>query len=139
MSDAPAHEHFPYPRGDVVGVFADEAAFDVARERLEQAGFTTDQYEVLHGEGDLERLDISGEAHGWTGKMFRTLQSAVTDEGEHARRYAEYLREGQYIIGVAVGDDEPAKHRAAEALRNADAHFLVYYGTNYIEELGAND
>jgi hypothetical protein len=138
MSDAPAHEHFPYPRGDVVGVFADQAAFDVARERLEQTAFGPQQYEVLHGEDDLARLDTTGEAHGWMGRVFRTLQNAVTDEGEHARRYAEYLRQGAYIVGVAVGDDEPAKQRATEALRGAHPDFLVYYAANYIEDLGAD-
>jgi hypothetical protein len=137
MSDVPAHEHFPYPRGDVVGVFADRAAFDVARERLAQAAFGSEQYEVLHGEDDLARLDTTGEAHGWMGRVFRTLQNVVTDEGEHARRYAESLREGAYIIGVAVGDDEPAKQRATAALRAAHPHFLFYYATNYIEDLGA--
>lgn len=132
------HDPFPYPRGDVVGVFAEQAALDIARERLMQAGFGPDQYEVLHGEAGLARIDTSGEGHGWTGRMFRRLQNAVTDEGEHARRYAEYLSQGRYIVGVAVGDDQPAKLRAAEAMRGADAEFLVYYAKNYIEDLGAN-
>ena len=136
--DARVHDHFPYPRGDVVGVFVDEAAFDVARDRLEQAGFGPDQREVLHGESGLARIDITGEAHGWMGGIFRTLQNVVTDEGEHARRYAEYLREGHYIVGVAVGSDHAAKQRAAQALRGSDAEFLVYYAANYIEDLGAN-
>jgi hypothetical protein len=132
----PDHDLFPYPTGDVVGVFVDEAALDVARELLEQAGFGPDQYEVLHGETGLARIDSTGEAHGWTGRMVRRLQAAVTDEGEHARRYVEYLSEGHYIVGVAVGNDEAAKRHAAEAMRGADAEFLVYYATNYMENLG---
>jgi hypothetical protein len=94
---------------------------------------------VLHGEGGLSRIDTTGEAHGWMGRVFRRLQNVVTDEGEHTLRYAEYLREGHYIVGVAVGDDDAAKQQAAEALRGAHAEFLVYYATNYIEDLGAND
>jgi hypothetical protein len=135
-----AHEHdlFPYPTGDVVGVLVDEAACDVARELLEQAGFGPDKYEVLHGETGLARIDTTGEAHGWTGRMVRRLQDAVTDEGEHTRRYVEYLTEGHYIVGVAVGNDEAAKQHAAKAMRGADAEFLVYYGTSYIEDLATN-
>jgi hypothetical protein len=136
--DADVHDHFPYPRGDVVGVFVDEAAFDAARKRLEHADFGPDRYEVLHGESGLARIDVAGEKHGGMGSIFRKLQDAMTDEGEHARRYAEYLREGHYIVGVAVGDDRAAKNRAADALRGADAGFLVYYAANYIEDLGAN-
>lgn len=139
MADAPAHDRFPYPAGDVVGILADEAAFDVARKRLEEAGFSPEQYEVLHGESGITQIDTTGAAHGWTGRMLRRLQGAATDEGEHARRYAEHLREGGYVVGVAVGDDEAAKRRAAEALRGARAAFLVYYATNYIEDLGGND
>jgi hypothetical protein len=139
MSDADAQEHFPYPRGDVVGVLADEAAFDVARERLEQAGFGPDEYEVLHGEAGLARIDTTGETHGWMGRLFRRLQDVVSDEGEHARRYADWLREGHYIVGVAVGDDEAAKQRAAEALRGAHTEFLVYYAAHYIEDLATDD
>jgi hypothetical protein len=123
----------------VVGVFPDEAAFGVARARLEEAGFGPEQYVVLHGESGLARMDTTGETHGWMGKMFRSLQNATTDEGKHVRRYAEYLREGRYIVGVAVGDDEANKRRAAEALRGAAADFLIYYAKNYIEDLGEND
>jgi hypothetical protein len=136
--DGDDHDLFPYPHGDVVGVFVDEAAVGIARERLEQAGFGPEQYEVLHGEAGLARIDTTGDRHGWMGRMFRRLQNAVTDEGEHARQYAEYLSEGHYIVGVAVGDDKAAKRRAAEAMRGGDAEFLVYYATNYIEDLGAN-
>ena len=135
--DVHARDHFPYPRGDVAGAFVDGEAFDAARERLEEAGFAPDRYEVLHGERDVEKLDTTGEAHGWMGRTFRRLQSAVTDEGEHMRRYAEYLRSGSYLVGVAVGEDEAVKQRAAEAMRDS-ADFLVYYAANYIEDLGAS-
>jgi hypothetical protein len=115
----------------------DDAAFAAVTEHLERAGFAADRYEVLHGERDLNRLDTTGEAHGQIGRVFRVLQDAVTDEGEHARRYAEYLSAGHYLVRVPVGDDEAAKQRAAEAMRR-DADFLVYYAANYIEDLGAN-
>ena len=133
--DAQGGEQFPYPSGSVVGGFVDELASNTARERLGQAGFGPDYYRVLHGDNDAGQLDITGEAHGPMGQIFRRLQNAVTDEGDLVRRYAEYLRDGHYLVGVRVGRDDAAKRRAAAALHDAGPEFLTYYATNYIEDL----
>jgi hypothetical protein len=138
MGDAQGGAQFSYPSGSVVGGFVDESASISARERLDHAGFGRDDYEVLYGEDDAGRIDITGEAHGTMGRVFRRLQDPVTDEGDRVRRYAEYLRGGHYLIGVRVGDDEAAKQRAAAALHEADAQFLTYYAASYIEDLGGN-
>ncbi|MFZ0043525.1 MAG: hypothetical protein WAK93_19610 [Solirubrobacteraceae bacterium] len=135
-SDSSPSDSFPYPRGSVVGIFVDAPTFEDARQRLLQAGFGADRCEVLHGDEGLARIDVEGEAHGKTGAMVRRLQAAVSDEVDHAREYAEHLRAGHYVIGVAVGDDEAAKQRAADALRGARAQFLNYYAENYVEDLG---
>lgn len=129
-------DSFPYPRGSVVGVFTDEAAFEDARQRLEQAGFGADRCDVLHGDEGLARIDLSGEAHGTSGSIIRRLQAVVSDDADHAHTYAEHLRAGHYVVGVSVGDDEAAKQQAAEALRGAHGAFLHYYAKNYVEDLG---
>lgn len=103
---------------------------------MERAGFGSASCDLLHGEADADRIDITGKAHGWTGTVIRKLQEAVTDEGELTRRYADHLRAGHYLVGVRVGGDAAAKQRAAEALRGADAQFLTYYAANFIEDLG---
>src|SRR5215203_3706334 len=41
----------------------------------------------------------------------------LSDDTDHARQYAEHLRQGHFILGVSVGEDEAAKQRAADALR----------------------
>jgi hypothetical protein len=128
-------DSFPYPRGSVVGVLTDEAMFQDARQRLEQAGFGADRCEVLHGDEGLARIDVGGEAHGKAGTIMRRLQAAVSDDADHVHRYEEYLRAGHYIVGVAVGEDEAAKQRAGGALRAAHAEFLHYYAKNYVEDL----
>jgi hypothetical protein len=133
--DPDARDRFPYPGGSVVGVFADSAALDGARERLEQAGFGPDRYDVLKGERDAERIDVGGESHGLGGTIVRKLQALFSDDAAHVRRYAEHLRAGHYVVGVSVGEDEEAKERAANALRAADAQFLHYYAENYVEDL----
>ena len=111
-SSSNSSDSFPYPRGSVVGILADDATLEDARQRLEQAGFGADRCEVLHGDEGLARIDVGGEAHGTAGTMMRWLQSAVSDDADHVRRYAEHLRAGHYVVGVAVGDDEAARRRA---------------------------
>jgi hypothetical protein len=125
---------FPYPTGSVVGVLADESACDAARARLEQAGFAG-RVDVLHGAEGVARLDVSGDAHGSSGSLLRRLQTAFSDDAEHVRRYADDLRQGRYVVGVAVGEDETARQRAADALRVSGAAFLNYYAENYVEDL----
>jgi hypothetical protein len=136
--DPKTHDRFPYPGGNVVGVLLDDAALSGARERLAQAGFAPDNYDVLEGEADVARIDVKGEAHGLAGTVKRWLQDALSDDADHARRYAEHLREGHFILGVSVGDDDEAKQRAADALRSADAEFINYYADNYVEDLDAS-
>ena len=137
MTDDPnARDRFPYPEGSVIGVMHDDAAATAARERLAQAGFGPDRYEVLHGADDLARIDVDGEAHGRGGAIRRKLQSLLSDDADHARRYADALRDGEYLVGVDVREDEAAKQQAAEALRAAGARSIDYYAENYVEELG---
>ena len=115
-------------------MLVDGSALDDARDRLEQAGFGPDRYEVLHGEIDVGRIDVTGEGHGLAGTILRKLQGAVSDDAAHVRDYAEHLRAGHYVVGVSVGEDEGAKPRAADAFRVADAQSLDYY----VEDLSTN-
>jgi hypothetical protein len=137
-SNSNATDSFPYPHGSVVGVLTDDATFEDALQRLERSGFGADRCDVLHGDQGLARIDVEGHAHGRVGNIKRWLQAALSDDADHVSRYVEYLRGGDYVVGVAVGDDEAAKQRAADAFRAAHAEFLNYYGDNYVEDLGAS-
>ena len=128
-------DRFPYPSGTVVAVFLEDAALGAARERLEQAGFGGDSYEVLRGEHDLERMDVEGKAHGFAGTVIRKLQAVLSDDADRVHQYAEHLRAGHALVGVTVGEDEAAKLRAADALRAANPELLDYYAENYVEDL----
>jgi hypothetical protein len=126
---------FPYPTGQVVGVLLDDTAIADARRLLDGSGFSAEDYDVLQGEEGLARIDVDGQQHGRGGKFLRRLQGLFGDDAEDAGRYAEHLRAGHYIIGVAVGEDEAAKQRAAGALRSAHAESVDYFGDNYVETL----
>ena len=139
MADDPeSRDRFPYPGGNVVGVLLDDAALNGARERLAQAGFAPDRYDVMEGERDAGRIDVKGEGHGLVGTVKRWLQDVFSDDADHAERYAEHLRDGHFVLGVSVGEDEAAKQRAADALRGADAQFINYYAENYVEDLSGS-
>jgi hypothetical protein len=134
MSETPSLDRFPYPRRLVVGLFHDEQGVHRASERLRRSGFESARFTVLHGAGDARSLDVTGEAHGLRGEVIRALQAASSDDLDHVRRHSEHLAGGGYVVAVAVGEDEDAKRRAADALR-ADGEFLNYYADNYIESL----
>ena len=138
VSNSDASDSFPYPRGSVVGILTDDATLEDARRHLERAGFGADRYDVLHGDEGLARIDVEGGAHGTAGTILRKLHAAVSDDADHVRRYAEHLRAGHYVVGVAVADDQAAKQRAADALRAAHGECLNYYAENYVEDLDAN-
>ena len=121
---------FPYPTGSVVAVFADVEACDEARRRLARSGLN---YDVLHGEDDVRRIDIDGEAHGRT--FIRKLQSVFSDDADHAREYAQHLRDGHWLVGVTVGEDEQAKQQAAGDLHAAQAESVTFYAERYVEDL----
>jgi hypothetical protein len=127
---------FPYPVGFVVGVFGDEAALNRGRDQLSEAGFDEDHVVVLHGVQDAALLDVEGQAHGLAGRLARALQSISDVDLEHVRRHAEYLRSGQWVVGIAVGDDEQDKQRAVAALRASGGEFINFYGDSYVESFG---
>jgi hypothetical protein len=136
-SNSNSDDTFPYPRGNVVGVLPDAARFEDARRRLERSGFGAEGLQVLQGEEGHARIDLEGHEHGRKGGIARRLQGVLSDDGDHVRRYTEYLRDGHYIVGVKVGDDEAAKQRAADALRGANAEFVNYYADKYVEDMTA--
>jgi hypothetical protein len=132
---AEEHDSFPYPTGSVVGVLTDRTALENAQRHLEATGFDVERCDVLHGEDGLARIDVGGTAHGTSGSLMRRLQSAISDDADHVRRYAEHLEAGHYVLGVPVGEDDAAKERAADALRRSRAEFVHYYAENYVEDL----
>jgi hypothetical protein len=133
MSDPPRFDRFPYPRQLVVGVFGSEQGVQRSSDALQRVGFAQDRFLVLHGEEDARSLDVEGDEHGLRGRLIRTLQAASSTDLDHVRRHADHLLSGDYVVAVAVGEDEDAKQRAVDALHDAGGVFVNYYADNYIE------
>ncbi len=123
-----------YPTDRIVAVIDEPDQVAIAVARLSEAGFDGEEVRVLCGEEGAQRLDASGERHGLLARLTRILQN-FGEEDTHAERHAAELRAGHYVVGVHVGEDEDRKAAAHLALKDADAHFVHYYGDWTIEQL----
>jgi hypothetical protein len=135
LSDTARFERFPYPRRLVVSLFENEQDLQHAVEALERIGFDSESYEVLEGEEDARSLDLEGAAHGPSGRVLRALQAASSYDRDHTRRHVEQLQGGGQVLAVLVGEDEDAKRRAADAMREHGGEFINYYADTYVESL----
>ena len=135
LRDTSRFERFPYPRRLVVGLFESEQDVQHAVEALERVRFDSDSYEVLQGEEDARSLDLEGAAHGVSGRVLRALQGASSYDRDHTRRHVEHLQRGGQVLAVLVGEDEDAKRRAADAMREHGGEFINYYADTYVESL----
>jgi hypothetical protein len=135
LSDRTGFERFPYPRRLVVGLFKSEQDLQHAVEALERVRFDSDSYEVLRGEEDARSLDLEGGAHGVSGRVLRAVQAASSFDREHTRRHVQHLQGGGQVLAVLVGDDENAKRRAGDAMREHGGDFINYYADTYVESL----
>ena len=66
-------DFIPYPTNRVVGTVADATNAHAAINALLQAGFDRQDIDILHGDGDIQRLDPTGEQHGFLAQFQRTL------------------------------------------------------------------
>ena len=106
------------PAGAPYGVLLDDAALNGARERLTQAGFGSDRYDVLEGASDVDRIDLKGGAHGRVGTIMRWLRGTCSATTPTRRAAIQSIcATVTSSLGVSVGEDEAAKRRAADALR----------------------
>jgi hypothetical protein len=135
LTDTLKFERFPYPLRLVVGLFESEQKLRRAAEGLERVGFEPDSYEVLQGEEDARSLDVEGTDHGVSGRVLRALQAASSYDRDHTRRHVEHLQGGGQVLAVFVGEDEDAKRRAADVMREHGGDFINHYADNYVEAL----
>src|SRR3712207_134030 len=62
-----------YPTNRVVGTILDPDKAGAVVDALLKAGFTRQDIDILHGEEDLHRLDLTGAEHGYLAQLQRTL------------------------------------------------------------------
>ena len=122
-------DFIPYPTNRVVGTVADEENAHGAVNALLQAGFEQQDIDILHGEGDVHRLDPTGAAHGFLAQFQRTLIRAAgpAEEYRHLMHHVDDVRAGRFVIMVLAKKPEQ-RLLAADILNTYGAEFIGFYG-----------
>jgi hypothetical protein len=118
-----------YPTNRVVGTIGDAKSAGAAIEALLQAGVDRGDIDVLHGDGDLHRLDPTGAEHGFLAQFQRTLirLAGPVEESSHLRRHVEDVRAGRFVIMV-VAKSQERRDVVAGILNAHGAEFIGFYG-----------
>jgi uncharacterized protein (TIGR02246 family) len=122
-------DFIPYPTNRVVGTVADAKNAHAAINALLQAGFDRQDIEILHGDEDVRRLDLTGEEHGFLAQFQRTLIriAGPAEEYRSLRHHVEDVRAGRFVIMV-LAKERDQRMRAADILNAHGAEFVGFYG-----------
>jgi uncharacterized protein (TIGR02246 family) len=122
-------DFIPYPTNRVVGTVADPDRSQAAINALLQAGFERLDIDILHGEGDIQRLDPTGAKHGFLAQFQRTVLRTAAPAGEykHLTHHLDDVRAGRFVIMVLAKRREQ-RMVAADILNANGAEFIGFYG-----------
>lgn len=131
----PAEENFQFnPIERVTGLFGVNDDVTGAATKVQAAGVPQEDIAVFAGQEGMRALDASGEAHGTAGKLFRLVESWVSDTSDFHAMAAAHLASGGYVIAVRVGGDDPLKARVMELLQDQGAKDVKYWHTLFVEQ-----
>ncbi|HVJ25949.1 MAG TPA: SgcJ/EcaC family oxidoreductase [Vicinamibacterales bacterium] len=123
------------PTNRVVGTVSDAGNAKGAIDALLAAGFEPQEIDILHGEEDLHRLDLTGAEHGFLAQFHRTvIRSFELDEFKHLTAHVEDVRAGRYVIMVLT-KRRSQRAVAADILHHYGASFVGFYGRWAWEDL----
>jgi uncharacterized protein (TIGR02246 family) len=124
-----------YPTNRVVGTVADAGKAQAAIDALLRAGFAREDIDMLHGEEDLRRLDLTGAEHGFLAQFQRRLIRAFElEEFKHLTSHVEDVRAGRSVI-LVLTKRRLQRILAADILHQHGADFVGFYGRWAHEEL----
>ena len=117
-----------YPTNRVVGTVGDADNARAAIGALLKAGFDQQDIDILHGEGDVQRLDPTGTDHGFLAQFQRTLIRAFDlDEFKHLMHHVEDVKAGRYVIMVLT-KRRTQRILAGDILHQHGAEYVGFYG-----------
>ena len=122
------------PVGRVTGLFVEPQAVSAAVDALRAAGVAQHHLEVFTGEEGMRRIDATGEEHGAAGRLFRIVESWVSDTSSFHALAEKHLAAGGHVVAAHVGEDEALKTRAMHALSDAGATDVKYWHRLFVEE-----
>lgn len=130
-------EFISYPTNKVAGTINDSADAQAGIEELIEAGFNTDEIDVIYGEEGMRRLDPTGEKHGLLARLQRTFLQ-LNEEPKHLRHHVEDVLAGNFVIMVLAEESEK-QARAAQILKSHGGHFINFYGRWTMQSLDASE
>ena len=130
-------EFISYPTNRVAGTINDSADAQAVIEELIEAGFNTDEIDVIYGEEGMRRLDPTGEKHGLLARLQRTFLQ-LNEEPKHLRHHVEDVLAGHFVIMVLAEETEK-QARAAQILKSHGGHFINFYGRWTMQSLDASE
>lgn len=135
MSD----EILVYPTNSVVGVATDRQTLDSVRDALRSSGVDEGRVEVLCGQQAADRMDAEPGGKGPIAAAIRIVQTALGEEATRLGALNDALEAGSYVVIVELPEDDDVKDaekaNVGNALHDAGARDLAYYGPLAIEEL----
>jgi hypothetical protein len=135
LNPDPAQDNFQFnPIGRVTGLFQAHGPVVPCVRALEAAGLASSDIEVFTGEEGMKRVDPSGEAHGTAGKLFRLVESWVSDTSDFHAEAAAHLAAGGYIVAAHVGNDDALKTRIMHVFTEQGATDVKYWHSLFVEQ-----
>jgi hypothetical protein len=122
-----------YPTNRVVGTVDDPGAAQAVVEALLEAGFATDEIDILYGEEGLRRLNPTGEEQG---VLARVLRAAFqwNEEDKYLRQHVEDIRAGHFVIMILAKEPEK-REKVREILKSHGGRFIKFFGNWAIQSL----
>jgi hypothetical protein len=130
------HDFLTYPANKVLGVLSTPEELHAAVTELNNTGFNQEQVQVLCGEKGAERLDTTGERHGFLARLYRFVEKFGDMESKHLSEYKSELLGGHFLVAVDV-PDEDKRTGVLDVLKAHGGHRINYFGKWTVEGLSS--
>lgn len=132
----PAQDNYQFnPIERVTGLYDAHDPATAAVDALRAAGLSESDIEVFAGEEGMRRIDPTGDEHGTAGKIFRVVESWVSDTSDFHAMAAAHLAAGGYVVAAWVGNDDNArKDTVMQVLADQGARDVKYWHSLFVEQ-----
>lgn len=128
MADTDRRGRFiSYPTGRLVAILDDAEEARRATADLTALGLRAEDLEWTSGDEAARRLDATGAAYGWLGRLRRAGQLAQADQSLDWRRYQRAAEGGAAIVVVRVPRGV-SRDAIVDTLVGHGGRFINYYG-----------
>ena len=125
-----------YPTNKVLAIVNTPEQLKSAVGELNQTGFGEGKIDVLCGQKGADRLDVTGEHHGFLARLYRFIEKFGDMETENLRDYEHELRGGHFLLAVEVPDEE-RRAQVAQILESHGGHRINFYGRWEVQGLAS--